>query len=162
MSARGAAALALALALCGGARAEEPEEAKAAPRRKVALDPLRVNGVAPALAQAVEDRVCALIGDLADADVVCPSDVAAAATLARTAVVLGECQSDECLRRVDAVKRADRRVTGALERGEPGSLVLSLQVTSEAGPGPRLVEKLPEDLDALVARLPALVKKLFP
>ena len=159
MSPRALAAAALALALAG--EAARAEDAKAPPRVRVALDPLRAVGVSPALAEAVEERICAALAERPGLDVVCPSDVAAAALLARNAALFGECQGDECLRRVDAVRAADRRVGGAVERGERG-IVLSLQLTGPGGPGPRVVERLPEDLDGIVARIPAVVAKLFP
>ncbi len=154
-----AAALVGALALAGPARAADPKPAAATLR--IALDPLRASGVAPALAAVVEDRVCAALTEVSRADVVCPSDVAAAGAIAKSAMAFGECQSDECIRRVDALRSADRRVTGAIERGEKG-LVLSLQLAGPQGGGPRVVETLPEDVDALVAAVPAAVKKLFP
>lgn len=154
-----AANLACAIAIPGPARAEGAEAAPARPR--IALEGLRSTGVAPVLRDLVEERVCTAIGEASRADVVCPSDVAAVAAAARSQLMFGECRSDECLGRVDAFRSADRRVSGALERGEDG-LVLSLQLAGPEGPGPRIVEKLPEDLDALVARVPAVVKKLFP
>jgi hypothetical protein len=147
------AALAVALAL--PARAAE-----AAPLR-IALEPLRAAGVSPVLASLVEERVCAALAEAARADVVCPADVEAAAALAKRSMELGECRADDCVRRVDAFRAADRRVTGALERA-PGGLVLSLQLAGPAGPGARVAEALPEDVDGLVARLPALVRRLFP
>jgi hypothetical protein len=153
-----AAVAAVALVAAGGARAED---AKAPARVRVGLDRLRAAGVSPALAQAVEERVCAALGELPRVEVVCPSDVAAAAILAKNAAVFGECASDDCMRRVEAANAADQRVSGALEKGEKG-VVLSLQLSTPAGPGPRVVEKLPEDLDAIAAKVPRLVKKLFP
>ncbi len=146
----------------GGAVPPVKKDAKPAARPlRIGLDALRFSGVAAALAEVVEDRVCAALAEATPgAEVICPSDVAAAAAVAKTAMAFGECQSDECLRRVDAFRSADRRVTGALERGEKG-IVLSLQIVGPDGPGPRVVEKLPEDVDALVARVPAAVKRLI-
>jgi hypothetical protein len=158
VSRRAAAAAALGLALAGAASGEEPRPA--APVR-VALDPLRAAGVSPAFAEAVQDRVCLALGEVPGVEVVCPADVAAAALLARNAALFGECGSDECARRVEAVRRADRRVSGAVERGEAG-IVLSLQLSGPGGPGPRVVERLPEDLEKVMARVPAVVRKLFP
>ena len=152
-----AAAAALGLALGGVASADEPA---ARQRLRLGLDKLRAAGVSEVLAEAVEERVCAVLVEVADADVTCPSDLAAAAVLARTAAVFGECRSDDCMKRVEAVKSADRRVSGSLERGEEG-VVLSLQLTGPDGPGPRVVERLPEDLDEIFARLPAAVRKLL-
>lgn len=143
-----------ALALGGAGRAAAPAALR------TALDPLRAAGVPPGLAEVVEGRICAALSE-AGGEVVCPSDVAAAAALAKTGMMFGECQADECLRRVDAMRSADRRVGGSLERVE-GGFVLSLQLTSGQGPGPRVVEVLPEDVDALVAHIPAVVRKLFP
>jgi hypothetical protein len=152
------AVLAAALAFTASARAEDP----AAPKKlRIALDTLRTTGVAVALGSLVEDQVCAALGDAARADVVCPADVAAAAALAKSAMAFGECQSDDCLRRLDAFQSTDRRVSGALERTDKG-VVLTLQLAGPAGSGPRVVERLPEELDALVARIPAIVQKLFP
>ncbi len=154
-----AVAAALGLTLAGVAGAED---SRPAPRKvRIGLDRLRVAGVTPALAEVVEERVCAALGEVSGADVVCPSDVAAAAVLAKNAAVFGECQPDDCMKRVDAVKSADRRVSGAIEHAEKG-LVLSLQVTGPEGPGPRIVERLPEDLDGIVAKIPGVVRKLFP
>jgi hypothetical protein len=160
---RALAALAgLALATAGGApRAEDGKDPKAPAKLRIALDRLRPAGVTPAFAAAVEERVCAALAELPALDVVCPSDLAAAAVLAKNAAVFGECASDDCMKRLDEVKAADRRVSGAVERGGKG-LVLSLQVTGPDGPGPRVAERLPEDLDAILAKVPGLVKKLFP
>ena len=152
-----AVALVLALATGGAPRADDAS----APKVRVALDRLRVREVSPALAQVVEDRVCAALGERAGFEVVCPGDVAATALLARNAALLGDCRSDDCMKRVDDVKAADQRVTGAIEKSEKG-IVLSLQLTAASGPGPRVAEKLPEDLDAIVERIPAIVKRLFP
>lgn len=152
-----AAVAAVALAAAAGARAEDAQ----GPRIRVGLDRLRVAGVSSALAEAVEERICVALGELPGLDVVCPADVAAAALLARNAAVFGECATDDCIRRVEAVRAADRRVSGALEKAEKG-VVLSLQVTGPEGPGPRVVEKLPGDLDAIAAKVPKLVRRLFP
>jgi hypothetical protein len=152
-----AAAAALALAVAAPARAADSAPA----RLRVGLERLRASGVDPALAAAVEARVCAAIAESSRADVICPADVEAAALLAKSAVTFGECPPDECMKRVDAVRRADQRVSGALERGEKG-LVLSLQLTRQDGPGPKVVEQVPADLDGIAARIPGLVKKLFP
>jgi hypothetical protein len=154
---RRALATGLALALAAGARAGEPGAAKL----RIGLEGLRAAGVSRALAEAVEGRVCAALAEASGADVVCPADVAAAVSLAKSAATFGECQPDDCLKRVEAVQRADQRVSGALERGEKG-LVLSLQLTRPDGPGPKVVEKVPEDLDGILARVPGAVKKLFP
>lgn len=153
-----AAAAVLGLALAGVARAEEPA---APPRSRIGLDRLRAAGVSPALAGAVEERVCAVLAEVADADVTCPSDVAAAAAVARSAALLGECASDDCMRRVDAMRAADRRVSGSLERGGGKGVVLTLQLSGPQGPGSRVVERLPEDLDEIQARLPAAVRRLL-
>ena len=152
-----AAAFGLALAAGSGARGEEPAPVR---RVRIGLDKLRAGGVSEVLAEAVEERVCAALVEVADADVTCPSDVAAAAALAKNAAVFGECRSDDCMKRVEAMKAADRRVSGSLERAEKG-VVLSLQITGPDGPGPRVVERLPEDLDEILARLPAAVRKLL-
>jgi len=153
-----AAAAALALAVAAPARAEDPAPAPA--RLRVGLERLRASGVDRALAAAVEARVCAAIAESSRADVVCPADVEAAALLAKSAATFGECPPDECMKRVDAVRRADQRVSGALERGEKG-LVLSLQLTRQDGPGPKVVEQVPADLDGIAARVPGAVKELF-
>ena len=54
-----------------------------------------------------------------------------------------------------------RHLAGPRAFPEKG-LVLSLRLEGPAGAGPRVVERLPEDLDALVGRIPAIVRKLFP
>ncbi len=154
-----ALAAGLAAGIAAVAGAEEPAPAARKPR--IALEPLRAPGLSAALVAAVEDRLCAEIAGATGAEVVCPSDVAAAMAVAREAAFHGSCATDECLRRVDAMKDADRRVSGALERGD-GVLVLSLQVVDRSGPGGRAVVKLPEDLDGLFSRLPDAVRKLLP
>lgn len=151
-----AACVVVALAATGAARADDAAPAKI----RLALDPLRVQGVAPALARIVEERVCAALAERPGLDVVCPADVAAAALLARNAAVFGDCASDDCMKRLDEVKAADQRVSGAVEKGEKG-IVLSLQLTTAKGPGPRVVEKLPEDVDAIAGKIPGIVKRLF-
>jgi hypothetical protein len=177
MSRMGAALLAATLGvLAARAGAGEPPPAEvgsrsanlgggepAAPRAqgRIALDRLRAEGISDALVEAVQQRICAALAEIAGAEVICPSDVAGAMQFARQAALFGECATDACLERVDALRAADRRVTGALQRDGRG-LVLSLQITGPGGPGPRFVERLPEDLDALVARIPGAVKKLFP
>jgi hypothetical protein len=157
--ARVALALAVAGTLAAGVAAGEPAPPR--PKARIALERLRAPEVSPALVEVVEERICSALGEASGADVVCPADVAAAAELARQSALLGECKSEECLKRIDAVRAADRRVTGAIDRSE-GGLVLSLQLEGPSGAGPRRVERLPEDLDALVARIPVVVKKLFP
>jgi hypothetical protein len=153
-----ALALASILALAAGGLPSAAEEGQA--KVRVALDRLRTAGVPDAFAAAVEERLCAALGARAELEVVCPSDVAAATVLARNAALFGECRSDECMKRVEAVKAADQRVSGAVEKGAEG-IVLSLQLTRADGPGPRVVERLPDDLDAVLARVPALVKRLL-
>lgn len=148
----------LAVALAGAARAADGEAAPGAER--IALDPLRAAGLPEGVREAVEDRICAALAEASKADVVCPSGIAAAALLAKQAVMFGECLPDECLRRVDAMRQADRRVAAALAQGER-CLVLSLEITMRGGPGQRVLEKVPEDVDALLARVPDVVKKLF-
>jgi hypothetical protein len=160
VTARALAALAaVALTVAAPARGEDPSPPLA--RLRVGLERLRASGISPALAEAVEARVCAALADASRADVVCPADVEAAAVLAKNAATFGECPPDECMKRVEAVQRADQRVSGTLERGGKG-LVLSLQLTRQDGPGPKVVEQLPEDLDGIAARVPGAVKKLFP
>ncbi len=155
------AALAAALALAPAARPADPSDPVPAPKKlRVALDKLRTSGVAAALGSVVEEQVCAALADGGRVDVVCPSDLAAAAAIAKSAMAFGDCQADDCMGRLEAFQNADRRVGGALERVD-GGIVLSLQIAGPAGPGPRVSEKLPEDLDALVARIPAIVKKLL-
>lgn len=159
----GAALLAAAVAALAGPApaADAPAARPEARKERVALERLRAEGVAPALVEIVEERICAALAGIGGVEAVCPADVAAASQLAHQAALLGECASDDCMSRVDAVRRAARRVTGALVRGE-GGLVLSLQLAGPSGAGPRFVERLPEDLEALVSRIPAVVKKLFP
>jgi hypothetical protein len=152
--------VALALAPAASRAGEGAPAAPASPRPRVALEKLRAAGVSEPLAQAVEERVCATLLEVAKAEVVCPADVAAASALAKNAAMFGECQPDDCLRRVDQLRAAERHVTGAIEQGEKG-LVLSLQLTGPSGPGPRVVETLPADLEPLLSRVPAVVQKLF-
>ncbi len=160
MKARAALAAALAAAVvAGAARADQPPAA--AKKLRIALEPLKAPAIAVALVSAVEEQICIEIAGATGAEVVCPGDIAAAAEAARQGAIHGQCSSDECLRRVDEMKVADRRVFASLERGG-GGLVLSLQVVDPTGPGGRVVEKLPEDVDGLFSRLPGAVRKLFP
>jgi hypothetical protein len=154
--------LASAVAVAGAARGGEAPGPAGAGR--LALEPLRASGVSPALAAVIEERICAALPEASGAEVVCPADVAAAAELARQAALFGECRTEECLERVDRVRAAERRVTATVERAD-GALVLSLRVAQAAAgaaTAPGVTERLPEDLDALVSRIPAIVKKLFP
>lgn len=169
------AALLVAGVLAGPADAGEPSTEKGsgtavpggdrpAPppaRERLALDRLRAPGISEALAEVIQGRICAALAEATRDEVVCPADVAAAAELARQAALFGECATDACLARVDALRAAHRRVAGAIERTGEG-LFLSLQLTGPGGPGPLLVERLPEDLDALVASIPGFVKRLLP
>jgi hypothetical protein len=148
---------ALVLASAALARAEAP-----APR-KLALDPLAVRGgVEPSLASVVEQRLCqALAEAAAGADLVCPEDVAAAASMARSEALMGRCPSDECMKKVEELRAAPRRVGGFLERDGKG-LVLTLVLREDGVPDPRTASaRLPQELDGLLAGVPGLVKKLF-
>jgi len=139
------------------------EGAKAGPARlRLGLDRLRTAGVEKVYSEAVDQRVCAAIAERArDAEVVCPADVEAATLLAKDAMVFGECQADDCLKRVEAVRAADVRVTGALERKD-GAVVLSLRLARPGQPAAEAAGKLPEDLDGMAERVPGIVKKLLP
>lgn len=164
--------LACALAARAGAGEAPPEDGPTAAaagevrplpppqQARIALERLRAPGISEALAEVIQGRVCAALAEVSRAEVVCPSDVAAAAALARQAALFGECATDACLARVDALRAADRRVTGAIERTGEG-LFLSLQLSGPGGASPLLVERLPEDLDALVAAIPGFVQKLL-
>jgi hypothetical protein len=154
------AALAL-LALGAPAPPAAGDPAAAPAKGRVALEALRAPGVSRALVDLVEERICVALGEASGADVVCPADVGAASALARQSALLGECSTDECMKRVDAIRAADRRVTGVLERAG-GGLTLSLSLSDASGGGVHVSERIPEDLDALASRIPAIVKKLFP
>jgi hypothetical protein len=131
-------------------------------RLRIGLDRLRAAGVEPAWAEAVEQRICAALAEAArDADVVCPADVEAAARLAKDAMIFGGCQSDDCLKQVDAVRAADARVSGALERKD-GAVVLTLRLAGRGGRTAEAAGRLPEDLAGVAARVPEIVKKLLP
>ncbi len=149
-----------ALVVAGAALADEPK-APARKQLRIALEPLKASAMEAALVAAVEEQLCAEMARATGAEVVCPGDVAAAAEAARQGAIHGECSTDECLRRVDALKAADKRVSASLERGE-GTLVLALQLVDREGSGGRVVEKLPQDVEGLFSRLPGAVRKLFP
>jgi hypothetical protein len=143
----------------GGGRGEA---APAPARLRIGLDTLRAAGVEQAWAEAVEQRVCAALAEVArDADVACPADVQAAARLAKDAMVFGGCQPDDCLKQVDAVRAADARVSGALERKD-GAVVLTLRLSGRGGWTAEAAGRLPEDLAGVAARVPEIVKKLLP
>jgi hypothetical protein len=143
----------------GGGRGEG---APAPAKLRIGLDRLRAAGVEKAWAEAVEQRVCAALAEAArGAEVVCPADIEAAARLAKDAMVFGGCQPDDCLKQVEAVRAADDRVSGAVERKD-GAVLLTLR---RSGPNGRTAEasgRLPEDLDGVAARVPEIVKKLVP
>jgi hypothetical protein len=150
------AAAALALLALGSARAEEPRKVR------LGLDRLRARGVDRTVAETVETRVCAALVERAkDADVVCPSDVDAATQLAKDAMIFGACASDECLKRAEAARAADVRVTGTLERRD-GAVVLTLWLARPDAPTRDAQGKLPEGLDGLGERVAAIVQKLLP
>ncbi len=153
--------LALAVALAAAGAPASAADASRSTAGRIAVERLRATDVAEALVATVEERLCAAVVEASGAEVVCPADVAAAAQLARQSVMFGACTTEECLKRVDALGAAERRVKGTLVRTE-GGIVLSLELEGPAGTGPRVVEPLPRDLDALVARIPAAVRKLFP
>jgi len=145
------------VALCARA-----DEARPSAKLRIGLDKLRAAGVERTYAELVEQRVCAALAEAArGADVVCPADVEAAARLAKDAMVFGGCQSDDCLKQVDAIRAADARVTGAVERRD-GAVVLTLRRTGPAGQAAEAAGRLPEDLDGVAARVPEIVKKLVP
>jgi hypothetical protein len=153
--------LALAVALAAAGAPASAAEVPPASAGRIAVERLRATDVAEALVATVEERLCVAVVEASGAEVVCPADVAAAAQLARQSALLGACTPEECLKRVDALGAAERRVKGTLVRTERG-VVLSLALEGPAGTGPRVIEPLPPDLDALVARIPAAVRKLFP
>jgi hypothetical protein len=129
---------------------------------KLALDPLDVRGVQRSIAAAVEQRVCQALQDRSTGvDLVCPEDVAAAASIARQEAIMGRCATEDCMKRVEEMKAAPRRVTGFIERGAKG-IVLSLTLREGAGEPRTVSERLPEDLDALLGRISPLVEKLLP
>jgi len=149
------AALALALA-AGGAGAEGPAAAK------LVLDPLDVRGVQRSLAAVVEQRVCQALQDRSPGvDLVCPEDVAAAASIARQDAIMGRCSSEDCMKHVEDLEAGPRRVKGSIERDAKG-IVLSLTLRDGAGDPRTVSDRLPEDLDALLARVSPLVGKLLP
>jgi hypothetical protein len=151
-----ASALAL-VALAGAAGAGDGRAAA-----KLALDPLDVRGVQRALAAAVEQKLCQALHERAPAaDLVCPEDVAAAASIARQEVILGRCTSEECMKRVEDMRIAPRRVNGWIERDAKG-IVLSVTLRDGEAPPRTVSERLPEDLDPLLARIPGIVEKLLP
>jgi len=129
---------------------------------KLVLDPLDARGVQRSIAAVVEQRVCQALQERSPGvDLVCPEDVAAAASIARQDVIMGRCSTEECMKHVEELKASPRRVNGRIERDAKG-LVLSLVLSEGAGEPRTVSERLPEDLDALLARIPPLVRKLLP
>jgi hypothetical protein len=154
-----AAAAVVGLALGTVARADDT---KPAGRLRLGLDRLRAAGVEKAYADVVEQQLCAALSErVKDDALVCPADVEAAAALAKSAMVFGECQADDCLKRVEALRAAADRVTGSLERKD-GAVVLSLKLARAGGASVEAAGKLPDDLDGAAERVPGIVKKLFP
>lgn len=137
-------------------------DAVSPPALRVALRTLRSEGVEPSLAALVQSAVCAEIGRQKGVEAVCPEDLAAAAELARSSVAFGTCTSEECLRRVEALARADRRVTGEVSRAGDG-LLLSLELWDGEATRPRrkVAERIPADPKALLGRIPEVVQNLF-
>lgn len=154
---RALAAAALLLALPAAA-----EDAPAAPSRpRIVLERLSLKGVEKALGETIEGQLCQALGAAAQAEAICPDDIAAAATLARQSALFGECTTDDCMRRVDAIRDAERRVSGSLTIADDG-IVLSLTLSERNGqPISRTLQKLPKDLDGCVAAAPEVLKKLF-
>lgn len=151
----------LAAALLAGLAAAAARAGDAPAPRRLALEKLQARGVSVPLAEVVEERICQALNEVSRAEVICPSDLATVAALARTATMFGECTTDDCVKRVDDAAAAERRVRGALRRGEQG-LVLELALVGPDGTLGQASGGLPEDVEALVARVPAIVKKLFP
>ncbi len=142
-----------------------PAAAAAAPAGaplRVALRALRSEGVEPALASLVQSSVCGAMGRQKDVEAICPEDLAAAAELARSSVAFGTCTSEECLRRLEELARADRRVTGEVSRAGDGLLLsLALWEGAAAAPKRKVSERIPADPKALLDRVPEVVQKLF-
>jgi hypothetical protein len=155
-------AVAAVAGLALGAVARAEDASPAARRLRLALEPLRAAGVEKGYAETVEQRVCAALAEHArEAEVVCPADLAAATLLAKNAMVFGECAPDECVKRVEALRAADARVTGALERKD-GAVVLTLRLARTGGATAEAAGKLPEDPGGVAERVPGIVKKLLP
>jgi hypothetical protein len=152
--------LALALAVAPALVPAEGPPEPAAPQ-KLVLDPLDLRDVQKALGAAVELKVCQSLSEASPGvDLVCPEDVAAAMAIARQDAVMGRCASEDCVKRVEEMRAGPRRVTGALVRDGKGvSLRLDLR---EGMKEPRTVQaRLPEDLEALLGAVPALVRQLL-
>jgi len=148
------AALLAALAVLAGTDPAAPQ--------KIVLEPLEVRDAPRALATLLEQRICQALAELQPGvDLVCPEDVAAASTMARNDAIMGTCQSDACMERVEAMRKAPRKVAGSLAR-EGKVLVLTLVLRVDGIAEPRLAKaKLPDDVEAALARVPALVRELF-
>jgi hypothetical protein len=138
--------------------------AEPAPARtvRVALRPLQATGVDASMASLVQSAVCAEIGRVQDVEAVCPEDVAAVVEMARQSVAFGACASDDCMKKLEGISKADRSVTGELSKaGE--ALLLSLALWE--GDGAKLVRKVAETIPAdpakVLDRAPGLVRKLF-
>ena len=129
---------------------------------RVALRTLRSEGVAPALVSLVQSAVCTEIGRQKNVEAVCPEDLAAAAEVARASAAFGTCASDECLRKLEELAKADRRVTGELSRAGDGLLLsLALWEGGATRPERKVSERIPSDPKALLDRVPEVVRALF-
>jgi len=148
------AALLAALAVLAGADPAAPT--------KLVLEPLEVRDAPRPLATLLEQRICLALAELQPGvDLVCPEDVAAASTMARNDAIMGTCRSDACMERVEAMRKAPRKVTGSLAR-DGKALLLTLVLRVDGVTEPRLAKaKLPDDVEAALARVPALVKELL-
>jgi len=137
------------------------EAAPPAPLR-VALRTLRAEGVEPSVASFVQSAVCTGIGRQKDVEAVCPEDLEAAAEVARASTAFGTCTSDECLKKLEEVAKADRRVTGEVSRSGDGLvLTLALWEGEAARPERKISERIPSDPEGLLERIPEVVRKLF-
>ncbi|MFO0580915.1 MAG: hypothetical protein U0229_01440 [Anaeromyxobacter sp.] len=132
------------------------------PAQKLVLEGLDAREAPRPLAGLVEQRLCQALGErLANADLVCPEDVAAATEMARNDAIMGRCSSDACLDRVEEMRRAPRRLSARMARDGKGWL-LTLVLRTDGEPEPRIAKaRLPDDADAILSRVPDLVKQLL-
>jgi hypothetical protein len=158
-----AGVVALALLLGPAGQAQEPgpgESPPPPPPTRLRLHRLEARGLSTALVGAIEERLCQALSEAGRADVVCPSDVASAAELARQGMIFGACQTEACLADVERAAAASLEVRGQLVRdGE--RLRLTLTLRSPTGLESRAEALLPSALEPLLAGLPALARQLL-
>src|SRR5260221_2094406 len=120
-------------------------------KKKLAVSELKVQGVEPNVAALAQSQLCAEIGNTDKVEVVCPDDIRAIAEIAKMNGMVGACSSDQCVKQLAEISKADQVLTGELSKVEK-QLVMSLTLR-EAATGKvltRVVERLPSDADGIL------------